>query len=111
MPIINNRNHRDKSGPPISYPKHYYPPPSTTSVVKQLIGGGATLVYDSITQKSAPKTKSSLIKHQRSIEQTKEDLKNTNSALTGRQLLPDYAKIKVIFEINNKKRKNIFLEK
>ena len=55
--VTNNRNHRDKPGPPVSYPKHYYPPPSTTSVVKQLIGSGATLVYDSKTQKSSIKPK------------------------------------------------------
>lgn len=99
MIITNNRNHRDKTGPPISYPKHYYPPPSTTSVVKQLIGGGATLVYDSITQKGSSKIKP-LIKNQRSIEQTRQDLKNTNSPLTGRQLIStDYAKIQVNFKL------------
>jgi hypothetical protein len=105
--ITNNRNHRDKNGPPVSYPKHYYPPPSTTSVVKQLIGSGATLVYDSKTQKGSMKTKP-LIKNQRSIEQTREDLKNTNSVLTGRQLLPDHSKIKVSFNDTRKRKKKFF---
>lgn len=61
---------KGKSNPPISYSKHYNPPCSTTSVIKQLVGGGATLVYDSLTQdKSSPPphpsttTTSSLLQH------------------------------------------------
>ncbi len=91
LTITTNRN---KPGPPVSYPKHYYPPPSTTSVVKQLIGSGATLIYDSRSQINMSKHKPSIIKHQRSIEQTREDLKNTHSLLTGRQLSADYAEIR-----------------
>lgn len=87
-------NHRNRPGPPVSYPKHYYPPPSTTSVVKQLIGGSATLVYDSSMQKSAVKTKP-LIKHPPNLQQTREDLRSTNALLTGRQLLPEHRKVKV----------------
>jgi hypothetical protein len=49
-----------------------------------------------------------LIKNQRSIEQTREDLKNTNSILTGRQLLPDHSKIKVSFNDTRKRKKKSF---
>jgi len=52
-----------------------------------------------------------LIKNQRSIVQTREDLKNTNSVLTGRQLLPDHSKIKVSFNDTRKRKKIFFLEK
>ena len=57
---------KGKSNPPISYSKHYNPPRSTTSVIKQLVGGGATLVYDSLTQETSSKahsSTSSLLQH------------------------------------------------
>ncbi len=52
-----------------------------------------------------------LIKNQRSIEQTREDLKNTNSILTGRQLLPDHSKIKVSFNDTRKRKDKSFFQK
>ncbi len=98
--MANGRFHqREKTSPPVSYPKHFYPPPSTTSVVKQLIGGGATLVYDSITQPNSIKTNSSITKHQRTIDDRTRILNNSKSILTGRRLPSDassdtYASIK-----------------
>ncbi|CAF1010280.1 unnamed protein product [Adineta steineri] len=98
-PLANGRTHRERPSPPVSYPKHFYPPPSTTSVVKQLIGGGATLVYDSLAQQRRSKINSPIVKHQRSIEDRTKDLQNTNSPLTGGYRSTDnssdtYAKIK-----------------
>ena len=43
----------------MSYPKDYNAPRSTSFVIKQLIGDGATLVYDSLTQNNSP----SLLQH------------------------------------------------
>lgn len=54
---------KGKSNPPISYSKHYNTPRSTTSVIKQLVGGGATLVYDSLTQDNPPCSTPSLLQH------------------------------------------------
>lgn len=96
FPPPTTTNHRSKVGPPVSYPKHYYPPPSTTSVVKQLIHNSGSLVYDSSTQKSSMKIPT-LIKTPINLEQTREELRNTNADLTGRQLLPEHRKNKVNF--------------
>lgn len=106
-------NQRNKAGPPVSYPKHYYPPPSTTSVVKQLINHSATLVYDSSSaQKSSIKPKPLIKSATINLEQTREELINTNVDLTGRQLLPEHRKKKVRFI--ERKRKHFvcpYLEK
>ena len=50
---------KGKPSPPISYPKEHNTPRPTTFVIKQLIGDGATLVYDSLTQNNTP----SLLQH------------------------------------------------
>ncbi|CAF1008093.1 unnamed protein product [Adineta ricciae] len=96
----NGRTPRERTNPPVSYPKYFYPPPSTTAVVKQLIGGGATLVYDSISSSTSTSPQNSLrFKHQRSIDKRIEDISNTGVPLTGRQKVSDssseaYATIK-----------------
>lgn len=54
---------KGKSNPPISYSKHYNTPRSTASVIKQLVGGGATLVYDSLTQDNPSPPTPSLLQH------------------------------------------------
>ncbi|CAF4333112.1 unnamed protein product [Rotaria sp. Silwood2] len=87
--INNGRTYRRKINPPISYPKYTYPPVSTTSVVKQLIGGGATLIYDSIAEPSSSKIKSSVTKHKNNIQEIRETLTSNNSFLSGRQLRSD----------------------
>ncbi len=59
-----HQHHRKgKTSPPISYPKDYNTPRPTTFVIKQLIGDGATLVYDSLTQDHTPHTTPSLLQH------------------------------------------------
>ncbi|CAF2640836.1 unnamed protein product [Rotaria sp. Silwood2] len=116
-PTTNNDHHqKGKTSASISYSKHFYPSRSTTTVVKDIIGGGATLVYDSLipdntlhTPTSSTPTAALLqndyypnhhYQQQRKehvrIEQTKQSLKtnlidknNTNEnllTLTGRQL-------------------------
>ncbi|CAF3828419.1 unnamed protein product [Rotaria sordida] len=89
MPINNSRIQRNKISPPVSYPKYSYPPLPTKSVVKQLIGGGATLVYDSISESGPSRKKPAVIKHQKNIQQITHTLTNTNSTLSGRQLRSD----------------------
>jgi hypothetical protein len=54
-----HHHQKGKTNPPISYPKDYNSPRPTTFVIKQLIGDGATLVYDSLTQNNT----SSLLQH------------------------------------------------
>ena len=99
------RHERGKASSPITYEKQSYFLRSTTSVLKEIIGGGgATLVYDSLTQDNTPHTAASLLQrdyypnhyHQQQrkehvrIEQTAQSLKTNNSksllTLTGRQL-------------------------
>ena len=48
-----------------------------------------------------------LIKTPINLQQTREELQNTNSDLTGRQLLPEHRKNKVNFS-KNKKSSNLF---
>jgi hypothetical protein len=102
---------------------------STTSVVKQLIGGGATLVYDSLTHDNTPHTTTSLLQnhyypnHQQQkqrkehvrIEHTTPSLKtnlttnNTNNnslPLTGRQLQSDFSYNNNTKSLHTKNRNN-----
>ena len=62
-PTNSSRQSTGKISPPISYPKQFNSPRSATSVVKDLLGGGATLVYDSLTQENAPHNSASLLQH------------------------------------------------
>ncbi|CAF3454505.1 unnamed protein product [Rotaria sp. Silwood1] len=116
MGTNNDRHQKGKTSAPINYSKHFYPSRSTTTVVKDIIGGGATLVYDSQTPDKTLHTLTSSTptaallqndyypnhqyqqqrKEHVRIEQTKQSLKtnlinkdNTNKnllTLTGRQL-------------------------
>ncbi|CAF3457211.1 unnamed protein product [Rotaria socialis] len=84
----NSQSQRNKTGPPLSYSKYFYPPPSTTSVIKQLIGGSATLVYDSRAESRSSNTSSPDRKQQKGIQQIVDHLSSTNSNLLGRQRKP-----------------------